>query len=601
MIKKFVSMATATLLLATGISVVVAPSANAFASNAGAVSTETRVFVEPDVNGNFPLPAGVTSLSAVYFIAASPANAAGFSGKQIYMTGELKNPSNQVITSSIASAAGMSLFGNAFWTASSVSGNSMTLPSTVVTIGSNNTVFTVNAGAGLTAQAGSTVPAGTYNFTSQLYKDGTVYTPSGTDAASYSISYVLEGSTITNPAYAIQSVSQNIVTCVNSSLVSSSDTLTLNLVTSNSTSSVTSRFFAVTATSVSLSSTSTLSLSGVDLSTQIAVSVNHYLSTTQNQATTTDLSVTKGDGTEVSAPCLPGVTPAAPTASFSSSTTLVATLTVSNASAFGQCFAYLTSAPNTAVKVVGSSGSGTTKTCTFTGLTAGESYIVKAREYRRISFSQSIQNQGNFYVFRNFYSGTSPASTSVTSSGGQSNNQVQLTAEQIAAAAAAATLAAAIEAERVRQAAIAAAKVVLQGLLKGDKPGTIAQYREADFVVSSEAALARINAALLTLSADLRVKNEEIAKVVKVENLVDQISTTATQKNVTVTQLISTGFLAKENNNKSILTYLLKNREASTLGTKESIAAVIAEETEAIKARAARLIAIKAKIAARNK
>ena len=593
MIKKFVSMATATLLLATGISVVVAPSANAFASNAGAVNTETRVFVEPDVNGNFPLPAGVTSLSAVYFIAASPANAAGFSGKQIYMTGELKNPSNQVITSSIASAAGMSLFGNAFWTASSVSGNSMTLPSTVVTIGSNNTVFTVNAGAGLTAQAGSTVPAGTYNFTSQLYKDGTVYTPSGTDSASYSISYVLEGSTITNPAYAIQSVSQNIVTCVNSSLVSSSDTLTLNLVTSNSTSSVTSRFFAVTATSVSLSSTSTLSLSGVDLSTQIAVSVNHYLSTTQNQATTTDLSVTKGDGTEVSAPCLPGVTPAAPTASFSSSTTLVATLTVSNASAFGQCFAYLTSAPNTAVKVVGSSGSGTTKTCTFTGLTAGESYIVKAREYRRISFSQSIQNQGNFYVFRNFYSGTSPASTSVTSSGGQSNNQVQLTAEQIAAAA--------IEAERVRQAAIAAAKAVLQGLLKGDKTGTIAQYREADFVVSSEAALARINAALLTLSADLRVKNEEIAKVVKVENLVDQISTTATQKNVTVTQLISTGFLAKENNNKSILTYLLKNREASTLGTKESIAAVIAEETEAIKARAARLIAIKAKIAARNK
>jgi hypothetical protein len=161
--------------------------------------------------------------------------------------------------------------------------------------------------------------------------------------------------------------------------------------------------------------------------------------------------------------------------------------------------------------------------------------------------------------------------------------------------------AAALEAERVRQAAIAAAKVVLQGLLKGDKPGTIAQYKEADFTVSSEAALARVNAALLKLPVDLRVKNEEIAKVVKIENLVDQISTTTTQKKVTVTQLIATGFLAKENNNKSILTYLLKNREASTLGSKENIAAVIAEETEAIKARAARLAAIKAKIAARNK
>lgn len=161
--------------------------------------------------------------------------------------------------------------------------------------------------------------------------------------------------------------------------------------------------------------------------------------------------------------------------------------------------------------------------------------------------------------------------------------------------------AAALEAERVRQVAIAAAKVVLQGLLKGDKPGTIAQYKEADFTVSSEAALARVNAALLKLPVDLRVKNEEIAKVVKIENLVDQISTTATQKQVTVTQLIATGFLAKENNNKSILTYLLKKREASSLGSKENIAAVIAEETEAIKARAARLAAIKAKIAARNK
>jgi hypothetical protein len=593
MLRKITSVLTATVL-ATGISIVVAPSANAFASNAGAVSAETRVFVEPDVSGNFTLPAGVVSLSAVYFITASAANAAGFSSKPIYLTGELKNPSNQVITSSIATAAGLSLFGNAFWTASSVNGNSMTLPSTVATIGSNNTMLTANAGTGLTAQPGSTVPAGTYNFTAQLFKDGTAYTPSGTDSAGYSISYVLEGRTITNPGYAIQSVSQNLVTCVNSSLVTSSDTLTLNLVASNSTSDITSRFFAVTATSASLSSTSTLSLSGVDLSTQIAVSVNHYLPTTQSLATTTDLSVTKGDGTEVSTPCLSGVTPAAPNVSFSSSTTLVATFTVSNASAFGQCFAYLTSAPNTAVKVVGSSGSGTTKTCTFTGLTSGESYIVKAREYRRISFSQSIQNQGNFYVYRSFYSGTSPASTSVTSSGGQSSSQNSQTAEQIAAAAA-------IEAERVRQAAIAAAKVVVQGLLKDGKSGTLAQFIEADFLIRSAAALTRVNESLLKLSTDLRVKNEEIAKVVKIENLVDQISTTATQKQVTVTQLIATGFLAKENNNKSILTYLLKNRDASSLGSKENIAAVIAEETEAIKARAARLAAIKAKIAARNK
>jgi hypothetical protein len=158
-----------------------------------------------------------------------------------------------------------------------------------------------------------------------------------------------------------------------------------------------------------------------------------------------------------------------------------------------------------------------------------------------------------------------------------------------------------IEAERVRLAAIAAAQVVLQGLLKSDKPGTIAEYKAADFNVPSEAVLTRVNAELLKMPADLRVKSEEINKVIKVESLVVAISTAETQKKVTVTQLVSSGLLTKENDNKSILTYLLKNQDPTTLDSKEKIAAVIAEETAVIKARADRLVAIKAKIAARKK
>jgi hypothetical protein len=158
-----------------------------------------------------------------------------------------------------------------------------------------------------------------------------------------------------------------------------------------------------------------------------------------------------------------------------------------------------------------------------------------------------------------------------------------------------------IEAERVRLAAIAAAQVVLQGVLKGDKPGTIAQYSEANFTIPSEAVLTRVNAALLKMPADLRVKSDEITKVIKLESLVVQISTAETQKKVTVTHLISTGFLAKENGNKSILTYLLKNQDPLTLDSKEKIAAVITEEIAAIKARKARFAAIQEKIAARNK
>ena len=181
------------------------------------------------------------------------------------------------------------------------------------------------------------------------------------------------------------------------------------------------------------------------------------------------------------------------------------------------------------------------------------------------------------------------------------------TAEEIAAeeeaarvAAIAAVQAAIIEAERVRQAAIATAKVALQGVLKSDKPGTLAQYKEADYSIPSEEVLTRVNASLLKLSAEDRVKSQEINKVIKVESFIVQISTTETQKTITAKQLVSAGLLNPTNKNRVGLTYALKLRTASTLDSMEKIAAAIAEETAFIKARAARLEAIKAKVTSRK-
>jgi hypothetical protein len=170
------------------------------------------------------------------------------------------------------------------------------------------------------------------------------------------------------------------------------------------------------------------------------------------------------------------------------------------------------------------------------------------------------------------------------------------TQEEIAAEA----QAAAIEAERVRQVAIAAAKVALEGVLKGDKPGTLAQFKDANYAISSEEVLTRVNAELLKLSADDRIKSVEINKVIKVESFIVQISTTETQNTITANQLVSVGLLAATNLNKMGLTAALKNRTASTLDSMEKIAAAIAEETAVIKARAARLDAIKAKVSSRK-
>ncbi len=150
-------------------------------------------------------------------------------------------------------------------------------------------------------------------------------------------------------------------------------------------------------------------------------------------------------------------------------------------------------------------------------------------------------------------------------------------------------------------AAIAKAKTTLHGTLQGDKPGTLEQYRAADYKVNNERVVAKVNAAALKLPLADRESAEKIAAIVKVENFVDLVSTPATQKNVTPKSLIDLGLVAASNPNKTSVALALKNGDAASLNSLEKIQEAIKAELASIQARKDRLAAIKTKIAARNK
>lgn len=163
------------------------------------------------------------------------------------------------------------------------------------------------------------------------------------------------------------------------------------------------------------------------------------------------------------------------------------------------------------------------------------------------------------------------------------------TAEQIAAVQAAIA------------AAIVKAKTTLHGALKGDKAGTLAQYRDADYSVNNEKVVEKVNAAVLKLPLADRENVEKIKAVIKIENFVDLISTAATQPKVNSASVVAAGLLAKDNPYKTSVVRGLLSRDPATLNTIEKIQEAVAAELAVVKARVDRLAAIKAKIAARKK
>jgi len=234
------------------------------------------------------------------------------------------------------------------------------------------------------------------------------------------------------------------------------------------------------------------------------------------------------------------------------------------------------------------------------------------------------------------------------------------TAAEIAAAAVAAAKAAAEAAAAVRAAEVAVAQTKLSTVLRGDKAGTIDEYKAANIAVSTAASLARINAEVLKLSANDRsdfikikaiadkiefdesffnatarptlatyVKYEvvgiterilptvntkvlelpaakridaaAIKEIVKVESFVDLVANTATRESVTSTRLIEKGLLPADTPYKHSVRSGLAFYPEGSLNTMAKIEAAIKAELVKAGARKAKTAEIREKIAARRR
>jgi hypothetical protein len=258
---------------------------------------------------------------------------------------------------------------------------------------------------------------------------------------------------------------------------------------------------------------------------------------------------------------------------------------------------------------------------------------------------------------------TSPASNTlsfVVAAGSSPAPSTTLTAAEIAANAAAAAKAAAEAAAAVRAAEVAVAQTKLSTVLRGDKAGTIDEYKAANIAISTAASLARINAEVLKLSANDRsdfikikaiadkiefdesffnatarptlatyVKYEvvgiterilptvntkvlelpaakrtdaaAIKEIVKVESFVDVVANTTTRESVTSTRLIEKGLLPADTPYKHSVRSGLASYPEGSLNSMAKIEAAIKAELEKAGARKAKTAEIRARIAARNK
>jgi hypothetical protein len=235
-----------------------------------------------------------------------------------------------------------------------------------------------------------------------------------------------------------------------------------------------------------------------------------------------------------------------------------------------------------------------------------------------------------------------------------------LTAAEIAAAATAAAKAVAEAAAAVRAAEVSAAQTKLSTVLKGDKAGTIDEYKAANVNITTAASLARINAEVLKLSANdrsdfakikaiadkiefdesffnatarptlttyakyevvgitertlptvnakvlelpaaKRIDAAAIKEIVKVESFVDLVANTATRESVTSTRLIEKGLLPADTPYKHSVRSGLASYPEGSLNSMAKIEAAIKAELEKAGARKAKTAEIRARIAARNK
>jgi hypothetical protein len=235
-----------------------------------------------------------------------------------------------------------------------------------------------------------------------------------------------------------------------------------------------------------------------------------------------------------------------------------------------------------------------------------------------------------------------------------------LTPAQIAEAAAAAAKAAAEAAAVARAAEIATAQTALATVLRGDKAGSLSEYRAANINVTTAASLTRLNAEVLKLSAAdradfakikaiadkiefdesffnatarpslatyssygvtgvterilpvinakvlelpaaLRADVKAMQELVKVESFVDRVANPATRSTVSAVALIERGLFPANSIYKFSVVRGLGSYPEGSLNTVAKIEAAVKEQIFKAEAPKRRLAEIKARMAARKK
>jgi enamine deaminase RidA (YjgF/YER057c/UK114 family) len=278
-----------------------------------------------------------------------------------------------------------------------------------------------------------------------------------------------------------------------------------------------------------------------------------------------------------------------------------------------------------------------------------------------VSFTGTVTAGTLTFQVKEDLNNSTPASNTLSFVvGGGSTPAPTLTAAEIVAAAAAAAAARAAEAAAIRAAEIATAQTALATVLRGDKAGSLSEYRAANINITTTAALTRlnaevlklpaadradfakikaiadkiefdesffnatarpslatyssygitgvterilpvINAKVLELPAALRADVKAMQELVKVESFVDRVANPATRSTVSAAVLVSRGLLTAEYPRRHSIVNGLARYPEGSLNTMAKIEAAIKEQIFIAEAPKRRLAEIKARMAARKK
>ena len=160
---------------------------------------------------------------------------------------------------------------------------------------------------------------------------------------------------------------------------------------------------------------------------------------------------------------------------------------------------------------------------------------------------------------------------------------------------------AAAKAAAISTTAIAKAKVALSTLFSTNKSSTLEQFLDAGYGVRNSEVAAKVSAAILKLPAPDRENTQRINEIINLENFIDRVSVLGTRSTVKSSDLVSRGLLPADSVKKHSAVQGLASYPDGSLNSLEKIEAAIKEQIAKAQAPRLRTAEIRARIAARNK